>query len=209
MNWTTRFFVASLLMLAATIGYGAVRVFGANYQNLAANALNAPQFMLFNGVGVSAFDMQSGGVPTANPPRSSSDSEEHESTTNTIMSMAPVNSATPTPFKDDDQGRDTDVRGTVNAVNGNTITVNGQTYTLSNNSEVKGSFQVGSNVKLEYHMNSDGTMTIEELKVVNSNMNDNSPSRKHSSDGDSNYNNNNSSSTCHGDDCDADSGGDD
>ena len=203
MNWTTRFFVASLMMLVATIGFGTVRVLGAAYQNLTSRAPS--QITSFKGTGVSAFDMQSGGVPTANPLRSSFSSDENESTNNTQMSMASAVStiATPHPsYNDDDQGDDNDLRGTVTAVNGNMITINGQTYTLTNYSEVEGYFQVGSNVKLEYRMNSDGTMTIEELKVVNSNMNSSS-----SHDNYSPNNSNNNGYYCFDDDCD--DGGDD
>jgi len=168
MNWTARIFIASLLMLAGTVGYGFVHYNATSpYQHQASNSQSSPNAAL---VGNMAFDMQSSAL-------SSSFSSSQNTTSNQQMSMAPVVptvTVTPPAFHDDyqdDQGEDSsnEARGTVTAVNGNMITINGQTYTISNHSEVNGNIQVGSNVKLEYFMNPDGTLTIEEVKVATNN----------------------------------------
>ncbi len=171
MNWTTRFFVATLLVLATTVGYGAARAINLGHQALANNMAQKAQFS-----GVNAFDMQIGSAAY----------QSSGGKTANKMSMAvatPAVTGTPPAYHDDDQdeqddqnedqneneqGDSSDVRGTVSAVSGNMVTINGKTYAITNYSEVKGYVQVGSNVKLEYHMNPDGTLTIEELKVTNS-----------------------------------------
>ena len=215
MNWVTRFFIASLLTLAGTVGYGALHYAGPIYRNLAAGQPNA----LFTGV--NAFDLQVGGLASTNQ-SSSFGSGEYRTSPNRQPSFAaatPMVTATPAPYYDDDQNEQdnqngdeqddsNEIRGTVSAVNGNMVTINGQTYTLApGQSEVNGYFQVGSNVKVEYYMNPDGTLTIKELKVVNSSQD------KGSSNNSSNYQynpNNNAPNNyywCHDDDCD--DGGDD
>ena len=198
MNWVTRLFVVSLLTLTGTIGYGALHYAGPIYRNLTSSSQpNA----LFTGLNV--FDMAS----TTNS--STFGSEENKTTSNRQIPMAAMTTATPMvttappPYMDDDQNEQSSsqVRGTVTAVNGNMVTINGQTYTLApGQSEVDGRFQVGSNVKVEYHMNPDGTLTIQELKVVNGSMNSGSSD-------DSNYKSNSgpSSNYYNGDD----DGGDD
>lgn len=202
MNWITRIFVASLLTLAGTIGYGAFITLAQPIENLVFNS-QSPNALF---PGISVFDMQSGGVSSAYQ-SSSFGFDESKTTANHNMSMTSASTAITTPqlFIGDDQGENSSgqARGTVTAVNGNMITINGQAYTLSKDSEVNGYFEVGSNVKLEYYLNPDGTLTIEELEVVNSSMMNNGSSNNQ------NYSNSPSSNYYYNGDDNDDSGGND
>ncbi len=161
MNSTlTRFFMACLVVLVATIGYGAIR-----FASIAFQGMISPQNALFTGNGI--FDVQSAGSHWPGTFGSSG------GRTGTVqqMFMTPTTVMTPPPF-DENEENESDgygqLRGTVTAVNGNVVTINGQTYTLvPKHSDVMGYFQVGSDVRIEYSMNPNGTLTIEELKVVN------------------------------------------
>ncbi len=163
MNWMTRFFMACLVVLAATLGYGALRFVGIILQGGVSNAL--PSVALFNDNG--GLDLRSSGFGVG----LNTTAQQHMVAT----SIVPM---TPPPF-DENEENETDgfghIRGVVTAVNGNLVTINGQTYTLvPRHSDVMGYFQVGSDVRLEYSVNPDGSLTIEELKVLKGNPNSSS-----------------------------------
>ena len=78
--------------------------------------------------------------------------------------------ATADPVPDPEAGQTTapgdhlDAIGTITALDGFSVTVDGIVYLLTSSTEVKGSLEVGSRVKLEYVVNSNGSRTVIEAK---------------------------------------------
>jgi len=78
--------------------------------------------------------------------------------------------ATPDPVPDPQAGQTAapgdhlDATGTITALDASSIAVDGVVYNLTATTEVKGSLAVGSRVKLEYVVNSDGSRTVIEAK---------------------------------------------
>lgn len=65
------------------------------------------------------------------------------------------------------EGNNGEVTGTISIVDASTITINGVVYNLATSSEIKGMLQAGATVKLEFVTNSDGTLSVTEVKVSN------------------------------------------
>jgi uncharacterized membrane protein YgcG len=101
----------------------------------------------------------------------------------------------------DDQGQDatpeaTDVSqpdsngeatGTITAIDSSTVTIDGVVYNLTGSSEISGSLQVGSTVKVEFVTNADGSLSVTEVKPGDQNGNPDGPDQSGSnSSGDSN-----------------------
>jgi hypothetical protein len=55
--------------------------------------------------------------------------------------------------------------GTVDSFDGTTIVIGGQTFTVADGAEIKDTIVSGSYVKVEFVLNSDGTMSISEIKL--------------------------------------------
>lgn len=66
----------------------------------------------------------------------------------------------------DQDGDETELKGTVEAVGTGTITIDGKVITLNDKTELQGTPVVGSQVKVEVTRAADGTLTAKEVKVL-------------------------------------------
>jgi hypothetical protein len=104
-----------------------------------------------------------GGDSVSTPDPLSAGSPDEIETPDPVITETPDSNSFETPSVD----QSNETSGAVDAISGDVWTIAGMDYLVTNSSEIKGLIQVGDNVKLEYFVNPDGTLTIEEIKLSN------------------------------------------
>jgi hypothetical protein len=171
-NSTRLYLLVAILLTALAVSAYGVALAAPGF-NLTSSTVGQLLFAVPTDPASSDLHSASAAVPGTEAPQVSETTEAiqfHEIETETpeasespeIGTKIPEASGTPEP------GDDREVVGAVSAMDAGSITVDGVAYNLADFSEVKGTIQVGDQVKLEFITNPDGTLTVREVRVANS-----------------------------------------